>query len=287
MSISVTRTPSAANMLAYSHPITPAPITASVRGSSSSCIMSSLEKMQVSIERRPLVARRMGPNRQHNRCGGNSSLHSARFIFEVEHVRIDKARARRGQLNTVAQKLMPQHVDLMAHNRIDPDQQILERDFFLDPVRIAIHRVLAITRQIHDRFAHRLAGNRSDVDTDAADQRFALDHDDAFAQLGALDGRMMSGGPGADDREIKIKLRHRAQLSRFAKLDVRINLPKAIRVQPLLEFFEELFLHDARNMTGSLNFDYLPIAAHALQRHHVQLFHRVAIADEDFDRDAD
>ena len=34
LSISVTRTPSAANMLAYSHPTTPAPTTARVRGGS-------------------------------------------------------------------------------------------------------------------------------------------------------------------------------------------------------------------------------------------------------------
>jgi len=38
--------PSAAKMLAYSHPITPAPMTASVRGRRSSRRMSSLMKMR-------------------------------------------------------------------------------------------------------------------------------------------------------------------------------------------------------------------------------------------------
>ena len=104
---------------------------------------------------------------------------------------------------------MAQDVDLVAHNRIDAYQQILEGDFFLDPVRIAVDGVLAIARQIHDGFAHRLARNRADVDADAADERLALDHDDALAQLGALDGRMMSGGTGTHDREIEIKIRHR------------------------------------------------------------------------------
>src|SRR6266481_9990124 len=45
MSMSVTRTPSAAKMLAYSRPITPAPITASDRGTCSMFNRSSLVKM--------------------------------------------------------------------------------------------------------------------------------------------------------------------------------------------------------------------------------------------------
>ena len=146
MSISVTRTPSAANMLAYSQPITPAPITASVRGSSSSCMTSSLEKIQVSIQGRAPVADRIGADGQHDRGGTYTSLQAAQFIFEVENVRFDKARSRRGQFDAVAQELMAQYVDLVTHNRIDPDQQVLKSDLFLDPVRIAVDRVFAIAR---------------------------------------------------------------------------------------------------------------------------------------------
>ena len=51
LSISVTRTPSAAKMLAYSQPITPAPTTVSVRGSFSSRRMSSLVKIALAVER--------------------------------------------------------------------------------------------------------------------------------------------------------------------------------------------------------------------------------------------
>ena len=150
--------------------------------------------------------------------GGDPSLQAAHFIFEMERVRIDKARARGCQLDAVALELMPQYVDLVTHDRIDADQQILKRDFFLDPVRIAVNGVFAITREIKDSFAHRLAGNRSDVDADAADDRLALDHDDALAQLGALNGRMMSGGATADDSEVEIKFRHRAVILAFCAL---------------------------------------------------------------------
>ena len=130
--------------------------------------------------------------------GGDASLKTAHFVFELQHVRIDKARARGGQLDAVALELMAQYVDLVTHDRIDADQQILKGDFFLDPVRIAVNRVLAIARQIEDGFAHGLAGNGPDVDADTAHDRLALDHDDALAQLGALNGRMMSGGADAD-----------------------------------------------------------------------------------------
>src|SRR5271154_6434090 len=113
---------------------------------------------------------------------------------------------------------MPQYVNFVAHDRIDAHQQILERDFFLDPVRIAVNGVLAIARQIEDGLAHRFAWNRSDVDADAADDRLALDHDDALAQLGALYSRVMSGRPGAYDREIEIKSRHRVNFRCFVHL---------------------------------------------------------------------
>ena len=196
-------------MLAYSQPITPAPITASVRGSSSSCIMSSLEKMQIAVSGVRLSRAAWVPTASTILAAEIRSLHAARFIFEMEHVRIDEARARGGQLDAVAQKLMAQDVDLVAHDRIDAHQQVLEGDFFLDLVRIAVDRVFAIAGEIEDGLAHRLARNRADVDADAAEDRLALDHDDALAQLGALDGRMMSGWTGAYDREIEIKIRHR------------------------------------------------------------------------------
>ena len=162
------------------------------------------------IQRSPRIARRLGADRQHDGGRSDPSLQPAHFVFEKERVRIDKARGRGRQLDAVAQKLVAQYVDLVTHHRIDTDQQILKRYFFLDPVRFAVNGVFAIARQVEDGFAHRLAGNGSDVHTDAADDRLALDHDDALAQLGALDCRMMSGGTAADDSKVEIKFRHRA-----------------------------------------------------------------------------
>src|SRR5215469_10609647 len=104
---------------------------------------------------------------------------------------------------------MTQHVDLMAHNRIDADQQILKRDSFLDPVGIAVNSMFAIARKIKDGLTHRLAGNRSNVDADAAHDRLALDQDDSLAQLGALNSCVMAGRTGTDDRKVKVEVRHR------------------------------------------------------------------------------
>src|SRR5271156_2136745 len=166
-------------------------------------------KDAVAVERGALVAGRVSAHGEHDSRGGNLSLQAARFVFEVKDVRIDEAGARGHQLDAVAQELMAQDVDLVAHDRIDADQQILERDFFLDPVRIAVDCVLTIAREVHDGFAHRLARNRADVDADTAEERLAFNHNDALAQLGALDGRMMAGGSGAYDSKVEIKLWHR------------------------------------------------------------------------------
>ena len=170
------------------------------------------------IERGALVARRMGADGQHDIGGADASLHAAQFVIELQHVLIDEARARSRQLDAVAQKLMAQYVDLVTHDRIDAHQQVLESDFFLDPVRIAVDCVFAIAGQVEDGLAHRLARNRADVDADAAEDRLALDHDDALAQLGALDSGVMSGWPGAYDREIEIKSRHRIDFRCFVHL---------------------------------------------------------------------
>src|SRR6266481_577372 len=56
LSISVTRTPRAANMLAYSQPITPAPTTANVLGKRSRHRISSLVKIRGSVERGSRIA---------------------------------------------------------------------------------------------------------------------------------------------------------------------------------------------------------------------------------------
>jgi len=151
----------------------------------------------------------MSADGQHDGRGGDFSLQTARFVFEVKDMGIDEARACGHEINTVAQELVAQDVYFVTHDRIDPHQQILEGDFFLDAIRIAVDGVLAIAGEIHDGFAHRLARNGTDIDADAAEQRLALDHEDAFAQLGALDRRMMAGRSGAYDSEVIIKVRHR------------------------------------------------------------------------------
>src|SRR5580704_14107511 len=134
---------------------------------------------------------------------------SGGFIVKKKDVRFEKARARIDQFDAVAQELMTQHIDFVTHHRIHPNEKVLQGNLFLHTVGIAIDGVLAIAREVHDRFAHGLAGNSADVNADTADHRPAFHHDDAFTELGTLDSSMMSCRPRADYREIEIEIRHR------------------------------------------------------------------------------
>src|SRR5579872_2016341 len=103
---------------------------------------------------------------------------------------------------------MTRDVNLVPHHRLDPKQQIRERDFFLHFVGFAIKRVLAVARQIQHRFAHRLARDGADVHAYAADDRLALDYHHALAKLGGLDCGRVAGRPGTDYHQIVLILSH-------------------------------------------------------------------------------
>src|SRR5271156_6510225 len=98
----------------------------------------------------------------------------------------------------------------MAHDAVNAKQEILQRNPFLHPVRRAVHRMLAVAGKIQHRLAHSLAGNRSGVDADAADDRIALDHDYPLAQLGRLNGSPMASRAGTNYRQVVFVVWHDA-----------------------------------------------------------------------------
>ena len=178
LSISVTRTPSAANMLAYSRPMTPAPTTVSVRGScvQPQNVVAAADALPIEGDVR--VARGFGAGGDHDLAGGDVT-HRARAVLvdvgQADGVRIDERRLGGEHLDLVAHQLVARDVDLVAHDVIGAEQQILHGDVLLDRVRRAVQTAQPIARQMQDRLAQGLARNRAGVDAHAADDRLALD----------------------------------------------------------------------------------------------------------------
>ena len=112
-SISVTRVPSAANIEAYSQPITPAPITVSVRGMRSSLRIPSLVKIAQSS-----MIHVLGPGRV---CaGGDHDVRGAQVLRagavrhrQCQRMRVDEAGGGAYQIHAAAVHLRLDHVHLV------------------------------------------------------------------------------------------------------------------------------------------------------------------------------
>ena len=97
------------------------------------------------------------------------------------------------------------HVDLVGDNVIDPLQQVVDSDVLFDPVGRAVDAALAESGQVHHRLAEGLGRNGAGVHTDTANRTGTLDHRDALAQLGRLDGRALTGRTRSDHHQVVVK----------------------------------------------------------------------------------
>ena len=160
------------------------------------------------VQRHPGIAHRFGSHRQQHLVGGD--LPHARAVAEIEpqSMRVLKRSLRMRQLDVVALQLMAHHVDFMADHRVDPKEQVLQGDFFLDLVGLAVDRVFAIAGEIEHRLAHGLARNRADVHAGSADDRLALDDHHALAQLGRLNRGVMTRRAGPDRYKVIFEVSH-------------------------------------------------------------------------------
>jgi hypothetical protein len=129
---------------------------------------------------------------------------SLRHQLEPQPVRIDERCRGDENVDAIAHQLMPSHVDLVADHVIDAEKEVAHRDVLLDRVRRPVDAALTIAGETQRRFAEGLAGNRAGVDAHAADNRSLLDDGDPLAEFGALDGGAVSGGAGADDRQVVV-----------------------------------------------------------------------------------
>jgi hypothetical protein len=169
-------------------------------------IVAGIHAMPVHRHRR--IARGLGSDRHHHLVGGHQAGTMALAETQVQAVRVDERGLGVNQLDSVAQELMAHHVDFVANHRIDPHQEVLQRNLVLDLVRFAVDRMFAIAGQVEDGFAHGLARDGAHVNADASHQRLAFDQHHALSELGGLNCCVMAGGPRANHHQVKVKVRH-------------------------------------------------------------------------------
>ena len=207
-STTVIFTPSAANIDAYSIPITPAPTTTPEAGISSS--LSRPSESRIVRSSNATAGGRAGrvPDGDDDPLGGDGSLGARR---DRDGVRVDEARAPGNDLDVVAQQLVPHDVDLALDHLLGANAQILHRDHFLHAVAVAVRRPLGHAGEVDDHLTEGLRRDRPPVDRDAAELA-PLDEPYAASELRPLDRGLLSGRAGTDDEELVVE-RHRRTIS--------------------------------------------------------------------------
>ena len=205
----VTRTPSAAKMLAYSVPITPAPTTARVRGRCRRLRMSSLvstcwPSKGTSGSRALAVPTAIT-------TWSALMRRSPAPVLDAHRVRVLEGGVADDDLDVVAQQLGAGDVDLAAHHVVGAHEQVLHRHAVLGRVGGAVHVVQAPPGEVHGGLAQGLARDGPGVDADPAQGALALADRRPPAELGRLDGRVLPGRPRADDQQVEVELGHAAQ----------------------------------------------------------------------------
>ena len=165
----------------------------------------------VRVEDRPVVeldrrrARGSCPGCDHDSLGGQPAFGAA---GNRNGVRIDEARAAGLDVHVVPNQLVLHDVDLALHHLPRAQAEILDGDLLLHAIAGAVGLALRHPREVDDRLAERLRGDRPPVDRDPAELA-ALDEGHAVAQLRGLDRGLLTGRPGPDDEELVV-VRHRA-----------------------------------------------------------------------------
>ena len=165
------------------------------------------------------------PDGDDDPLGGQPPLFLARC--DRDGVRIDEARAPGDDLDVVSQQLVAHDLDLAVHHLLRPQAEIVDRDLLLDAVARPVRRPMGHARQVDDRLAKSLRGDRAPVDGDAA-QLAALDDGDLVTELRCLDRRLLPGGPGPDDEELVV-VAHRFRLTMTHRRYTTTSRRRAVR----------------------------------------------------------
>ena len=202
-STTVTLVPSAANMDAYSIPITPAPATTIERGTFSRWTIPS-ESITVRSSNSTLSGR-AGPG-----AGGDHDLvraglaAAARAVVDLHRVRVGEAAGAGQHRDPVAGQLAAHHVHLAADHVAGAGGQVGDGDLVLDPVALPVHLPLVQAGQVQDGLAQGLGRDRARVQADAADHVLALDDRHPPLELGRGDRGLLAAGTRADHQHVVV-----------------------------------------------------------------------------------
>ena len=204
--MSVTRTPSTANMQAYSTPTTPPPTTTRERGRASRPRIWSLLTMVLPLTGTLPETAGLAPTAMMMLLGlergvGLRALHA-------HLVGIDEAGDSVHHVDAVARELRFGHVDFGLDHRLHAEGKIRHGDLFLHPVVDAVDGAVVVTAEMEHGLAHGFGGDGTGVDAYAAHHLPGLDHGYAFAHLGRGHGGPLARGPGTDNDQVVLNGAH-------------------------------------------------------------------------------
>ena len=202
-STTVTLVPRAANMDAYSMPITPAPTTTIERGTLSRLMMPSESMIVLLVEGHAGRPGRLGAGGDDDLVRGDLAGPAA-AVVDLDGVRPDEVARCPDDRDAVAGELAADDVVLPADHVPGPGGQVGDGDLVLDPVRLAVDLALVDAGEVEDRLAQRLGRDRAGVDADAAEHVRALHHGHPPVQLRGRDGRLLPARPGADHEQVVV-----------------------------------------------------------------------------------
>ena len=224
-STTVTRVPSAANIEAYSIPITPAPTTTSDPGTrcsfstaSESITWSSSNSTSGGRAGRVPVAITMF-------AAVTVSLSPRASPRDDDGVLVLEAGGAAEDVDVVAQQLVADHLDLPADHVRGAGQQVGDGDLGLDPVAGAVHVALGEPGQVEHGLAQRLGRDGAGVDADPAHHVAPLGHAHPLAQLGRGDGGLLPARAGADHQQVVVVHRRSSHYPVVATVGRRCRRP--------------------------------------------------------------
>ena len=190
-------------MVAYSTPMTPAPITVMLRGSRSISSISSLSNTR--LRSNGMLSGRCG--RVPTEISAWSNVASLRSPFSVTSSTrfwLDEFRPGMKAAHAVAHELVLQHLDFVVERLVQPLDQVAGGNILLDPIAPSVKAPLAPAGQVEHRLAQCLRRDRAGMNRNAAEPPPLVDHQHGLAELGRLNRRAASGRAGADDDHVEM-----------------------------------------------------------------------------------
>ena len=205
-STTVTLVPSAANIDAYSMPITPAPTTTIDVGSDLRSRMPSESSTRSSSNSTPVGRAGLVPvaMTMYSTADGRA-LAAGRVLDAGRCARRRSGRARCRRSTRLRISWIAHDVALLADDVAGARQQVGGGDLLLDAVAGAVQLALAHAGEVDDRLAQRLRRNGAGVDADSAEHPAALDDRDRLAELRRRDGGLLAARTRTDDDEVVLQ----------------------------------------------------------------------------------